>query len=257
MKNRLIAVDDDPAILELIEIALEDTNFEIISATNGKEALDLYLKDPSLVILSDLKMPEIDGKELIQKVFESGYKPVFIMLTSETDVNNVIELFKLGIHDYIIKPFNDLELISRLENAFELAELRIINKNIEAEREIRTEAQLNWNLYKENLIKKDNDKIDSNLMSNINNSLFQGSGIGNISTLIEMISMSSKLEKDGYLIDKRHYELLLENVKFSNRLLTMVEDINRVINTDLPKNEIFIGELYTLIEKNVREVFKY
>ncbi|MBP6740780.1 MAG: response regulator [Leptospiraceae bacterium] len=111
MKNRLIAVDDDPAILELIEIALEDTNFEIISATNGKEALDLYLKDPSLVILSDLKMPEIDGKELMQKVFESGYKPVFIMLTSETDVNNVIELFKLGIHDYIIEPFNDLEYL--------------------------------------------------------------------------------------------------------------------------------------------------
>ena len=56
-------------------------------------------------------MPEIDGKELMQKVFESGYKPVFIMLTSETDVNNVIELFKLGIHDYIIEPFNDLEYL--------------------------------------------------------------------------------------------------------------------------------------------------
>jgi len=257
MKNRLLVVDDDPAILELIELALEKQDFEITFAANGKEAFDLFLKDPSLVILSDLRMPEIGGKELMQKIFESEYKPVFVMLTSEMDVNNVIELFKLGIHDYIIKPFNDLELISRLENAFELAELRIINKNIEAEREIRTEAQLNWNLYKENLIKKDNDKVDSNLMSNLNTSLFQGSGIGNVSALVDMISKSSKLEQDGYLIKKKLYELLLENVKFSNRLLAMVEDINRVINTDLLKKEISISDLCKLIEKNVREVFKY
>jgi DNA-binding response OmpR family regulator len=51
MKNRLIAVDDDPAILELIQIALGKQNFEIICAANGQKALDLFLDDPTLVIL--------------------------------------------------------------------------------------------------------------------------------------------------------------------------------------------------------------
>lgn len=257
MKNRLIAVDDDPAILELIEIALEGQDFEIIYASNGKEALDLYLKDPTLVILSDLSMPEMDGRELMLKVFESGHKPVFLMLTSETDLNNAIELFKQGIHDYIRKPFKDAELINTLEKAFELSELRIINKNIQEEREIRIESQLNWNLYKENLIKRDLDKIDSSLMSNINTSLFQGAGLGNLNALINLISKSSKFENGGYFIENDLYEILQENVQYSNRLLNMIGDINLVINTDLPKSEISISELHLLIEGNIKEISKY
>ena len=256
MKNRLIAVDD-PAILELIEIALEGQDFEIIYASNGKEALDLFLENPTLVILSDLSMPEMDGRELMLKVFESGHKPVFIMLTSETDLNNAIELFKQGIHDYIIKPFKNVELINTLEKAFELSELRIINKNIQEEREIRIESQLNWNLYKESLIKRDSDKIDSNLMANINTSLFQGSGIGNLNSIVDLITATSILQEDGYLLTKDLYNLLLENVAYSKRLLSMVTDINFVINTNLPKEEISIGEINKLIEENVKEVSKY
>ncbi|MCZ8154954.1 MAG: response regulator [Leptospira sp.] len=254
MKHKVLVVDDEPGIMELIEIALEDQNFEIISASNGKEALQFFKKEPTLVILSDLNMPDMDGRELLLNIQESGYSPVFIMLTSETDVNTVIDLFKKGIYDYIMKPFNPKELVNRLEKAFELAELRSMKENIQKERDIRIESMLNWNIYKENLIKRDSDKVDSNLMTNMNTSLFQGAGIGNLSSIFSLIQKSTSPEIKGYVIDEDVYNLLLENVQYSNKLLDMVGEINKAINVPLPKKECSIDQLHTIIERSVDAV---
>jgi CheY-like chemotaxis protein len=257
MKNRVLVVDDEPAILELIEIALEDQNFEMISASNGREAFELFKKEPTLVILSDLNMPDMDGRELLLSLFEIGYKPIFLMLTSETDLNIVIDLFKNGIYDYIMKPFNPKELVNRLEKAFEIAELRSMKKNIQNERDIRIESLLNWNVYKENLIKRDSDKVDSNLMTNMNTSLFQGAGIGNLSSIFSLIQKSTSPEIKGYIIDEDVYNLLLENVQYSNRLLNMIGEINKMINDDLQKKVFSISELHSIVESCVDTLANY
>ncbi len=257
MKNKLIAVDDDPNMLELIRVALEKVNFEVMCATNGKEALDLFLENPTLVVISDLDMPEMNGMEFLMNVFESGYHPVFIMLTSETDVKKVVELFKKGIHDYIVKPFNSAEFINRVSKAFEFAELKIINQNMQKEREIRIQYQLNWNLYKESLIKRDSSKIDSSLLTNINTSLNQGAGLGTLNPIVELIRTSSRFENNEYITEKDIMEMLFENVKYSNNLIQIIGDIDHVIKDDLPKSIISINELHKIIEDAVNEVSKY
>jgi K+-sensing histidine kinase KdpD len=132
-----------------------------------------------------------------------------------------------------------------------------MNENIQKEREIRIEYQLNWNLYKENLIKKDSDKIDSGLMTNINTSFTQGAGLGNLIQIAKMIQKSSRLENDGYFIRKDLYEMLLENINFSNKLIQVVGDIDHVIKTDLPKKNISINELHVIIKEAEQEVSKY
>ena len=257
MKNKLIAVDDDPNMLELIRVALEKVNFEVMCATNGKEALDLFLENPTLVVISDLDMPEMNGMEFLMNVFESGYHPVFIMLTSETDVKKVVELFKKGIHDYIVKPFNSAEFINRVSKAFEFAELKIINQNMQKEREIRIQYQLNWNLYKESLIKRDSSKIDSSLLTNINTSLNQGAGLGTLNPIVELIRTSSRFENNEYITEKDIMEMLFENVKYSNNLIQIIGDIDHVIKDDLPKSIISINELHKIIEDAVNEVSQY
>ena len=115
MKNRILLIDDDLITVELIQKALSKQNYEVIATDKPKEALKLFLENPALVVLSDLNMPEMNGDELMSRIFQSGHKPIFLMLTGETDVNKAVELFKQGIHDYIIKPFSLEELLCRIE----------------------------------------------------------------------------------------------------------------------------------------------
>ncbi|MBK7057347.1 MAG: response regulator [Leptospiraceae bacterium] len=257
MKNKLIAVDDDLNMLELIRVALEKANFEVICATNGKEALDLFLENPTLVVISDLDMPEMNGREFMMNVFQSGHHPVFIMLTSETEVKKVVELFKTGIHDYIVKPFNASEFINRVSKAFEFAELKIISENLQKEREIRIEYQLNWNLYKENLIKKDSSKMEGGLITSINTGLIQGAGLGTLNPIVDLIKSASVLEDNQYTVPKDVLDTLFENAEYSKKLVQTIGDIEYVINVDLPKDHISIQELHRIIEDVVKELIPY
>ncbi|HMW04484.1 MAG TPA: response regulator [Leptospiraceae bacterium] len=256
MTNKILAVDDDEIIIEILKGTLSK-KYEIISTTSSKEALKLFKEDPALIVILDLNMPEISGKDLMAQIFDAGYKPVVIILTAQTDVNIAVELFKLGAYDYLVKPFNPTEMMNRVDKAFEIAELRILNENIQKEREIRIEHQLNWNLFKENLIKKDSDRTDSGLMTSINSSLIQGAGLGTLAPLVQMIQASSKLEGSYYLVEKDLLEMLFENTKFSNKLIFMIGDIDYIINNELPKESLTISEIYKLIESTVSDLADY
>jgi DNA-binding response OmpR family regulator len=257
MKNKLIVVDDDPIVIELIQVALAKYNFEILAFTSAKEALASFIANPTLVIVSDLNMPEMSGVELIQNIVDLGHKPIFIILTSETDTKKVIELFKQGVHDYIIKPFNPAELSNRISKAFEFAEMRIINENIKKEREIRIEHQLNWNLFKEKLIKKDSDKVESGLMANINTNLIQGAGLGTLSALGEMVKGDYKLENDRYSVDKDLLDMLLKNLDVSGKLISTVAAIDYVITHDLPKEKLSLSEIPILFQDVISDNENY
>jgi len=255
--NKLLIVDDDSIILEVLKGILSKANYEIIATSSPKEAFEIFVQDPTLVAVLDLNMSEMSGKDLMLKIFEAGYKPIVIILTAETDIKTAVELFKSGAHDYIVKPFNSTELTSRVAKAFEFAELKLINENIQKEREIRLEHQLNWNLFKENLIKKDSDKVDSGLMTNINTSLIQGAGLGTLTPLVEMIQNSSQLEGEHYLVKKDLLEMLFENAQFSNKLIFIIGDIDYVINTELPKTQMSISQLYNVIETSIQGISEY
>ncbi len=257
MKHKLLVVDDDPGILELIGIALENENFEVLTANNGKEALEVFLKDPTLVILSDLNMPEMDGRELLLAVLETEFKPIFVMLTSVTELQTVIDLFQHGIYDYIVKPFKENELVNRLEKAFEIAELRKMKENIQKERDMRIESLLNWNVYKEKIIRRDSDQVDSNLMTNMNTSLFQGAGIGNLSSIFSLIKKSPSQDTNSYIIEEDVYNLLFENVQYSNKLLNMIGEINKVINEELPKKDLSLDQVYSIVDKTVLDLINH
>ncbi|MBP7284894.1 MAG: response regulator [Leptospiraceae bacterium] len=256
-ENKLLIVDDDEIILEVLRTNLSQKGYQVVSTRNPIEGLKLFLQDPTLVVIFDLNMIEMSGKELMLKIFEAGHRPIVIILTAETDVNTVVELFKIGVHDYLIKPFNATELIGRVDRAFEIAELRIINENIQKEREIRIEHQLNWNLFKENLIKKDTDKIDSGLMTNINTSLVQGAGLGTLAPLVQLIKDSSRLENNFYIVEKDLMDMLFENTQFSNKLIFMIGDIDYVINNDLPKEPITVSKIHNIIEETISENLQY
>lgn len=255
--NKILVVDDDPVILESLKNILTKAKYHVTATGNPLEAIHLYETDPTNVVISDLLMPEMSGKDFMLKLYESGHKPLVIVLTMMNDSRTIIDLFKSGAHDYIIKPFSSNELVMKVNKAYELAELRILNENMQKEREIRFEHQFNWNIFKDTTPVKKITKSDTSLIDGIKTSFLQGSGIGALVPLIEMIKKSAKVEGEDFLVKKKLLQMLFDNAEFLNRLIQAIGDIDYVINTDLPMETISVLDLHRFVEDIVQELSKF
>ncbi|MFC6348526.1 response regulator transcription factor [Vagococcus carniphilus] len=112
--NRVLIVDDDKKILEFITIALENEHFEVYSAENGPEALNILEKTLVDLAIVDVMMPEMDGFELTEKI--KGFLDIPVLfLTARGELSDKIKGFNLGADDYIVKPFLIEELILRMQ----------------------------------------------------------------------------------------------------------------------------------------------
>ncbi len=110
---RILVIEDEKKILDVINAYLDKEDFETYSSTNGLEGLKIFEnKDPHLVIL-DLMLPGISGEEICKKIRSKSDIPI-IMLTAKTAEESKIEGFSLGADDYVTKPFSPRELMQRI-----------------------------------------------------------------------------------------------------------------------------------------------
>ncbi len=118
MPQKILVVEDDRSIQSLITYKLKNSGFEVLVAANGAEALDQLRKTSVDLVLADLMMPVMSGKEFlvaVKKDERTKNIPV-VILTAKTLENEVIEGLSLGADDYIKKPFSPSELLARVRN---------------------------------------------------------------------------------------------------------------------------------------------
>jgi two-component system OmpR family response regulator len=114
MGKRILVVDDEKKITEIIKAYLERDNFSVIVAYDGKAALDAVKKhSPDLIVL-DLMLPEISGWEVCRTLRKDSNIPI-IMLTARDETTDKIVGLELGADDYVTKPFDAKELVSRVK----------------------------------------------------------------------------------------------------------------------------------------------
>ncbi len=120
--KRILAVDDVAVNLSVIEQALRD-KYEVITVNSGARALRYLQKERPDLILMDIRMENKDGIETLREIraMPNGAGIPVIMLTSAQDRNSVLASTKLGVYDYVVKPFIPRDLIFRIETALELA----------------------------------------------------------------------------------------------------------------------------------------
>jgi len=112
--KRILVVDDEPNIVELLRLYLEKEGFAVIAARDGDEALALHLRhDPDLVIL-DLMLPKRDGFDVCREIRRRGETPVLMLTARADDVDSIVGL-ELGADDYATKPFNPRALVARVK----------------------------------------------------------------------------------------------------------------------------------------------
>jgi DNA-binding response OmpR family regulator len=111
----ILVVDDDPAQVKVIEMALREASYEPITATNGEEGIKAFRQhQPDLVVL-DVMMPGMDGWETCYRIRQISTVPI-IFLTGRQTTDDKVSGFKLGADDYLIKPFRPDELLARVES---------------------------------------------------------------------------------------------------------------------------------------------
>jgi len=112
--KRILVVDDEPNIVELVRLYLEREGFAVLVARNGDEALAVAARhDPDLVIL-DLMLPKVDGWEVCRELRRRGDTPILMLTARSDDVDAIVGL-ELGADDYVTKPFNPRALVARVK----------------------------------------------------------------------------------------------------------------------------------------------
>ena len=113
MNARILVVDDDTALAEMIGIVLRTEGFDPSFCADGSGALDAFREARPDLVLLDLMLPGIDGIEVCNRIRSESGVPI-IMLTAKTDTSDVVKGLESGADDYMVKPFNPKELVARI-----------------------------------------------------------------------------------------------------------------------------------------------
>lgn len=121
-KIKVLVVDDDKNIINIIRYSLDSDQFEVLEAANGKEALGMvFARSPDILIL-DIMMPEMDGYRVCEELrkHDSTKNLPILILSAKASVDDKIKAMGLGIDDYMIKPFDPRELEARIKMRLKL-----------------------------------------------------------------------------------------------------------------------------------------
>ncbi|MEE6725727.1 response regulator transcription factor [Pediococcus acidilactici] len=119
---KILVVDDDKEIVELLDIYIKNEGYEPVSAYNGKEALTKLHTDPDIkLMILDIMMPEMDGMQVVREVRKDSELPI-LMLSAKTDDMDKIKGLLTGADDYVTKPFSPLEVMARVKSLLRRSE---------------------------------------------------------------------------------------------------------------------------------------
>ena len=113
-KAKIMVVDDDPNILQLVSLYLNKEGYDVLTAERGNDALKLFKTTPPNLMLLDIMLPGMDGWQVCREVRKVSNIPI-IMLTAKDEVFDKVLGLELGADDYIVKPFDTKELVARMK----------------------------------------------------------------------------------------------------------------------------------------------
>jgi DNA-binding response OmpR family regulator len=113
MKEKVLVVDDDVHIVEIVQAYLEKDGYRVLTALDGRRALELATKEHPALLILDLMLPEMSGWDVMRALRPSSSVPV-IMLTARDDPTDKVVGLELGADDYVVKPFDPKELLARV-----------------------------------------------------------------------------------------------------------------------------------------------
>ena len=150
-ETRILVVDDEKEIADLIEIYLVSDGYKVLKADNAEEGLEILGKEDVHLVLLDIMMPGMNGLEMCKKIRETNNIPIIVLSAKSTDLDKILGL-GTGADDYVTKPFNPLELTARVKS--QLRRYTQLNPNSSVHESGKNEISI-----RELTINKDNHKV--------------------------------------------------------------------------------------------------
>ena len=141
---RVLVVDDEESVRNLLQRILEGAGYQVTTAANGKEALYKVSLGETELVLLDIKMPEMSGIEVLSKLTANSPDTCAIMVTSVAETETAVEAMKLGAYDYILKPFDRDDVLQKVLEAIERWKRQLQEKYryLELQKSITEKTQL-------------------------------------------------------------------------------------------------------------------
>jgi DNA-binding NtrC family response regulator len=128
MRHRILIVEDDEIFLRPLRRTLEVAGFEALAVQGGEEALDLLKSDDVDLVLTDKRLPGIDGVELVRRIKANHPDQAVVMMTAYGTIESAVEAMRVGAVDYLVKPFETAEVMMVVRRAIEFQELKAASR---------------------------------------------------------------------------------------------------------------------------------
>jgi len=144
-RNKILVVDDELTIREALKFFLEDKGFYVEQARNGAVALEAIEKEKFDLIISDVRMDEMDGIEFIKKLSQKRIDTPVIIITAFPEIDSAIEAIRNGVVEYLVKPFEMADLFEKIKSTFSNSRLKL-NKVLD-DSDIKLPAEINKKIF--------------------------------------------------------------------------------------------------------------
>jgi len=149
---KILVIDDEKSIRNTLKEILEYEKFEVALSENGMEGIELFKTHPFDAVLCDIKMPEMDGIEVLEKLFEVNAEVPVIMISGHGNIDTAVESIKKGAFDFIEKPLDLNRLLITIRNALDrsslITETKVLKKKISSQFEMIGESEAIKNIQK-------------------------------------------------------------------------------------------------------------
>ena len=163
MATQILIIDDEPANVRVLSMLLESDGYEVLAAYNGEEGLSVFEENAPHIVMTDIRMPGIDGIEVLRRIKKSDPDTEVIIITGHGDIDSAVEALQHGASDFINKPVRDEALGVALKRAEEKiairARLEAYTSDLETMVTIATEEFQRKSNFQEKLIQSSEDAI--------------------------------------------------------------------------------------------------
>ncbi|MCW7462025.1 response regulator [Leptospira limi] len=254
-EKRILLAEDDLISATLLQESLASVGYKVTLAEDGRKAKELFLENQFPIVITDYDMPDVNGIELIDFLKEEEYEPIIIVLTNHSETSIIIDIMRRGIYDYIVKPIEAEELSLKLKRAFEIHNIKKLEKVAKREREMRLESHLDWIKWKEKMGGSGKFKnLNQNLFESLKTSFNQGTGFGALVSLIKIVSDSAEIEGDFYKIDTEIMSLIKTNAEMAEKALITFSEIDDILNGKIELDIISLSNLYSEIKNMTNQM---
>ena len=255
-KDPVLIVEDTHENQLLLQGLCKKQKLKFETAENGAIALAMAKDKKYSVYIVDLMMPVMDGATFISQLKTTHPDAVILVQTALDSSETIINIMKMGVYDYVIKPIDPEMFESTLKKALEFRYLRNIEKeqNQNAGKKIR--GQIEWLNYKESRRLSAKDSAETKSIYSLKTSMAQGAGFGSLITIIDLLQSTMQEQKEGFLIDKEIIKLLLENNEHCRSQIEGLYVATDLMERDYPLEESDAASLVADLSAMTARVFE-